>query len=179
MKHQILVLHFGAQCPWHQWVIEQARRAAQQLRAEVVIKDVTDHPKLAEQYKMFFPSMTVIDETIRVPPPVGAEKLVQMAKETAEPKPTSPMAYGKRAGRCVIQALTPNNIEATIPLCIAGVEPIAAREKARWAKEMLKKSGCPLPTFFHEHGFVELGKVDRVDLANLGEEELILMGKKL
>ena len=28
MTHEFLVLHFGAQCPWQPWVVEQARLAS-------------------------------------------------------------------------------------------------------------------------------------------------------
>lgn len=210
---------------------------------------------------MFFPFMTVIDERLRVPSPTRAEVLVRMANQTRELKPTAPMAYGRRPDVCEVHALTPDNVKATIPLCIAGVEPIADREKARWAREALRKSRgvllgfiafkdgkakgaveylpshmvpyplpqkdpsiafitCIYPTepdsnykspvleklldhlkvegyrrlqviagrrtpfpngpvaFFQEHGFSELGELDRIGLAE-GEEELILMERKL
>lgn len=35
MTHQLLVLHFGAQCPWQPWVVEQARLAAWRLGGTV------------------------------------------------------------------------------------------------------------------------------------------------
>jgi len=144
MKHHLLVLHFGAQCPWYRWVIRQAQGAAQALKAEVVVRDVTVYPELAEEHRMFFPFMTVIDGKLRIPSPVRAEALAQMAREIPELKPTVPMAYGHRAARCEVQALTPDNVKATIPLCIAGVEPIADREKARWARDVLRKSRTTL-----------------------------------
>ena len=147
MGHSLLVLHFGAQCPWYRWVIDQARRAAQELGAEVDVKDVTEHPELAAKHRMFFPFMIILDGKTRVTGPMEAEGLVRLVKETPEPKPTSPVTHGKRVGRCVIQGLTPDNIKATIPLCIADVRPIADREKALWAEEMLRRSGRPLLGF--------------------------------
>jgi len=160
MKHHFLVLHFGAQCPWYRWVIDQAKRAAQELDAEVDVEDVIDHPELAEKHKMFFPFMTVIDGSSRFPGPATAEALIRMVKETAEPKPPSPMTYGEKAGRCVIHGLTPDNIKATIPLCIADVRPIADQEKVLWAKEMLRRSSCPLLGFIAFQGDKAKGVVE-------------------
>lgn len=144
MRHHFLVLHFGAQCPWHRWVIKQAQRAARKLNAKVSVKDVTNQPALAKKYRMFFPFMTVIDDRIRMPSPVRAEALVQMIEGTFENKPASPMVYGRRVARAEIRSLTPGRIKATIPLCIGGVHPIAYRDKTQWAKEILNTSDCPL-----------------------------------
>jgi hypothetical protein len=105
-----------------------------------MVRDVTVFPELAEEYRMFFPFMTVIDGKLRIPSPTKAEVLIQIANRAGNPQPTTPMAYGRRAGRCEIQALTPDNVKATIPLCIAGVEPIADREKVLWTRGILQKS---------------------------------------
>lgn len=147
MKYHLLVLHFGAQCPWYRWVIEQAKQAAQKLNVEVTIRNVMDHPELAEKHKMFFPFMTIIDGKIRIIGPMGVEALIRLVKETPEPKPTSPVTHGEKVGPCLIQSLIPDNIKATIPLCIANLSPIADREKVLWAEEMLKRSGCSLLGF--------------------------------
>ncbi|MCI2426678.1 hypothetical protein LM597_04645, partial [Candidatus Acetothermia bacterium] len=151
---------FGAQCPWYRWVIDQASQAARELGAEVTVKDVMDHPELAERHRMFFPFMTVIDGNIRISAPVSAEVLIRIAKGTPEPKPTSPMAHGERAGPHLIHKLTPENIKATIPLCIANVRPIADREKVLWTKEMLKRSGCAQLGFIAFQGEKARGVVE-------------------
>jgi len=152
MNRHLLVLHFGAQCPWHLWVIEQARKASRELRAEVVVQDVADRPESAEKYRMFFPFMTVIDGRIRVPSPVDAKMLVSIASESDEVNPTSPMPYAQRIGYPAIHPLTEENVGETIPLCIAQVRPIGSREKVRWAKKMLERSGCSMLGFIGFEG---------------------------
>ena len=47
MTHHLLVLHFGAQCPWQPWVVEQARRAAEQLGGTVRVANVARQPEVA------------------------------------------------------------------------------------------------------------------------------------
>ncbi|MCL0059711.1 hypothetical protein M1O57_03085 [Dehalococcoidia bacterium] len=160
MRHHILVLHFGAQCPWHLWVIEQAKQAAQKLNAEVAIRNVMDHPELAEKQKMFFPFMTIIDRKIRLSGPMRAEELIRIAKEGPERKPVLPIAHGERTEPHLIRELTPENVKTTIPLCIAGVRPIADREKALWLQEMLNRSGCSLLGFIGFRGKEAKGVVE-------------------
>jgi len=160
MKHHFLVLHFGAQCPWYRWVIDQANQAAQELGAEVAVKDVMDHPELAEKHRMFSPFMTIIDGNIRIPGPMGTEALIRMVKESPERKPTSPEPHGERTGPHLIHGLTPDNVKATIPLCIADVRPIADSEKVLWAEEMLRRSGCSLLGFIAFQGDKAKGVVE-------------------
>lgn len=160
MKYSLLVLHFGAQCPWYRWVIDQAKQAARKLGAEADVRDVMAYPELAEKHRMFFPFMTIIDGKTRGTAPMGAETLIRLAKEIPEPKPTSPVTHGEKVGRCVVQGLTPDNIKATIPLCIAEVQPIADREKVLWAEEMLNRSGCSLLGFIAFQGDEAKGVVE-------------------
>jgi hypothetical protein len=72
MLSHLLVLHFGAQCPWQPWAVEQARRAAEHLGGTVHVADVARQPELAARFRLFFPFMTVVDGSIRLPSPAPA-----------------------------------------------------------------------------------------------------------
>lgn len=39
---QLLVLHFGAQCPWQPWMVEQGRQAAEQLGGKVQVMESSE-----------------------------------------------------------------------------------------------------------------------------------------
>ncbi len=160
MSHRIQVLHFGGQCPWHQWVIEQGRQAARELGAEFLVRDVTHHPELAEKHRMFFPFMTVIDDCQRIPSPVLAAELVAMVEQPSNQEPAPAMPYGTTVGEAAIKALTPATVPATIPLCIRGVQPIAARQKVRWAQQMMARYRDSLLGFLACQGQEARGAVE-------------------
>ncbi|MFQ6088799.1 MAG: hypothetical protein ACE5K0_07865 [Candidatus Methanofastidiosia archaeon] len=74
---KILVLHFGGQCPWHEWQIEEVKKASEVLGCSYSVIDVEEEPELAEKYKMFFPFMMVIGDK-RVFSPTKSEDIIKM-----------------------------------------------------------------------------------------------------
>lgn len=118
MTHYLLVLHFGAQCPWQPWVVEQARLAAEQLGGTLHVADVARQPELAARYRLFFPFMTVVDGTVRLPSPTPAEELVRIAAEGLVMAPATLTTWGSEAQAESVLPLTADNIADTCPLCI-------------------------------------------------------------
>lgn len=133
MTHHLLVLHFGAQCPWQPWIVDQARRAAEQLGGTVRVADVTQQPDLAARYRLFFPFMTVVDGTICLPSPTPAEELVRIAAEGLAMAPAAPTTWGSEARAETVLPLTGDNIADTCHLCIRPDELRGCGAKAVWA----------------------------------------------
>lgn len=131
--HRFLVLHFGGQCPWHLWAIEQVREAADRVGGSVEVVDVMDKPEMAERYRLFFPFMTIIDDTIRLPSPTVAGELVKIVGEGATTKPTVPQPLGPEARAGRIELLTAGNIGDTCPLCVPDSEARGCQAKRFWA----------------------------------------------
>jgi len=139
MPHHLLVLHFGAQCPWQPWVVEQAQKTAEQLGGTVDVIDATQQVELAARYRFFWPFMTIIDETIRLPSPTPAKELVRIAKEGMTVPPSTPTTRGPKAQSESILPLTVNNIADTCPLCIRSTEHRGCQAKTAWATEMAQR----------------------------------------
>lgn len=78
MPHSVLVLHFGGQCPWLPWVVDQARQAAAELGGTVAVRDVTGRPEIADKYGLSAPFLTIIDDRIRVSAPLRAATLTRL-----------------------------------------------------------------------------------------------------
>lgn len=133
MSHNFLVLHFGGQCPWHIWTIEQVKKAAAEVGGVVEVCDVSDKSELAAKYRLFYPFMTVIDETIRLPSPTSAERLVKVVNEGVLSEPTifQPIGTEKRARR--VMPLMAENIHDTCLLCVAGEQAEGCQAKHAWA----------------------------------------------
>ena len=133
MSHSFLVLYFGGQCPWHLWTIEQVRKAAAEVSGDVEVCDVSDKPDLAAKYRLFSPFMTAIDETIRLPSPNSAERLVKFINEGVPSELTvfQPPGPEKQARR--IAPLTAENIRDTCPLCVSGDQAGGCQAKQAWA----------------------------------------------
>lgn len=136
MTHHLLVLDFGAQCPWQPWIVDQARRAAEQLGGTVRVADVTQQPDLAARYRLFFPFMTVVDGTICLPSPTPAEELVRIAAEGLAMAPATPTTWGSEARAETVLPLTGDNIADTCHLCIRPDELRGCGARAVWAVSM-------------------------------------------
>ncbi len=160
MAHGLLVLHFGAQCPWQPWVVEQARQAARRLGGTVRIVDVARQPKLAERHRLFFPFMTVVDESIRLPSPTQASELVSIAKEglavpTAVTTTESPAAQAE-----VVLPLTAANIRCTCALCSAPSPQRGCQAKAAWAARLARQMPSGVLGFVAYHSRHLVGAVE-------------------
>lgn len=133
MNHRFLVLHFGGQCPWHVWAIEQVRRAAAQVGGVVQVMNVSDRPELAARYRLFFPFMTIVDETLRLPSPTTADQLVGLVRDgvTTHPAVFQPSGPELQAER--VEPLTVENIGDTCPLCVPSSQAAGCQAKQRWA----------------------------------------------
>lgn len=137
MSHRFLVLHFGGQCPWHLWMIEQAKRAATQVDGTVEVVDVMKKPEIAGRYRLFFPFMTVINDKVRLPSPIPATGLVKIAREGVAANPTILQAANPEEQAEKVEPLTVENIVDTCPLCIPSSETRGCQVKQAWAS-MLK-----------------------------------------
>ncbi len=131
-KIHLLFLHNGGQCPWHLWMIEQVREAASKLNGTVRIVDITQKPKIAAKYQVFFPLMTVLNDELRIPAPISANELIRIATEGVTEgqtilKPFKPPGTVKK-----VSPLTVENIIDTCRLC--NYDTVQAhRAKQEWA----------------------------------------------
>jgi hypothetical protein len=133
MSHEFLVLHFGGQCPWHLWVIEQAKSAATHVGGTVEVIDVTHKPEMAARYRLFFPFMTIINETVRLPSPTSASRLIGIAREGLTAQPTVLQISGPETQAEKVAPLTVENIADTFPLCVPSTESQGCIAKRAWA----------------------------------------------
>lgn len=133
-KHNFKVLHFGGQCPWFGWTLEQVQLAAAQLQSNVEVLDVGEQPELAAQYRLFFPFMTVIDDTLRWPSPSSAEGFIKLVQEPSRLAVMSTMALPVQARASQIVPLTLENIESACAFCLPGADVFARQEKRKWAE---------------------------------------------
>ncbi|MFX0209195.1 MAG: hypothetical protein ACFFDT_24640, partial [Candidatus Hodarchaeota archaeon] len=133
LNHKFLVLFFGAQCPWHKWVIEQTRLAATQVKGTIKIIDAIKNPEIAAQYRLFCPFMIVIDDTIRLSSPFSANELVKIAKGGVTAKPTLLQSLGPEARAERIEPLTAKNILETCSTCNRARDSPEYQAKVEWA----------------------------------------------
>ena len=140
MSDSLKVLHFGGQCPWHMWAVKQARKAASRMHGTVETVDVQKHPDLAARFQMYFPFMTVINNSVRIPSPVSSNYLIQVIRAGLETFPTAPFSPGPPRRAQEIRPLTAQNVSLTCPLCIPESEGKAFRAKHDWASKVLKKT---------------------------------------
>jgi len=159
MTHHFLVLHFGAQCPWQPWVVEQAQQAAEQLDGTVHVADVAKQPELAAYYRLFFPFMTVVDGT-RVVSPLLAEELLHIAADGLVVPPATFTSWGPPAQAEAILPLTAVNITDTCGLCIRADKWRGCQAKAKWAASITRKVSDGVLGFVAYQGSEAVGVVE-------------------
>jgi hypothetical protein len=136
MSHHFLILHFGAQCPWHLWAIDQARLAAAHLKGHVEIVNAMQAPELADQYRLFFPFMTIINGRLSLPSPMKADQLIEITLHGFRADCTREGQQTPAASVDRITPLTAKNVKRTCSLCIPQKERRGCQAKALWASRM-------------------------------------------
>ncbi|MFX0115778.1 MAG: hypothetical protein ACFFB3_14610 [Candidatus Hodarchaeota archaeon] len=136
MSSEFLVLYFGSQCPWHTWVIEQVRIAADQIKGTLEVADVTKKPELATRYRLFSPFMIVINNSIRLAAPMVADDLVKIATDGIVASPTKLQNIGPEAQAERIEPLTIKNIADTFSICNWPRNSQEYQAKITWASDL-------------------------------------------
>lgn len=136
MSHSFVVLYFGGQCPWHPWVIDQARNAARQCQGSFDCINVERRPHTAAHYRLFFPCMTVIDDTIRVPAPLSADEMLLLARGTVQKFDRAATPINLQETPTTITSLTLDNISDTCSLCSPKGNGRGLQMKCQWAQKM-------------------------------------------
>jgi hypothetical protein len=160
MNHKFVILHFGNQCPWIPWTVEQATRAAKQTGSIFEVIDVMKNPGMAVQYRLFCPFMTIIDDSIRLPSPTPAEGLVKIVQEgvttkLTETKSLSPMREPDR-----IEPLIIDNMIDTYTLCCPHDPSIDCQAKHSWASQIEDKVKDGILGFIAYQGATSVGAVE-------------------
>lgn len=133
MEPHFLVLHFGFQCPWTIWAIGQAQLAARQTGGQLEVVDVMTKPDLAEEHRLFFPFLTVINQRLRLPSPTQADTLASLARfGPLTTQPTNQQALLKAAEPERILPLTAGNFEDACSLCYPGGSGQNRQAKGEW-----------------------------------------------
>ncbi|MFX0066144.1 MAG: hypothetical protein ACFFC7_28590 [Candidatus Hermodarchaeota archaeon] len=131
-KIHFLFLHNGGQCPWHVWMIDQVREAANTLNGTVRIVDITQDPEIAAKYQVFFPLMTIINDKLRIPAPISTNKLVKIVTEGVTESQTISKPFRPPGTAKKVSPLTVENIIDTCRLC--NYDTVQAhRAKQEWA----------------------------------------------
>jgi hypothetical protein len=137
-RSRVIFLHFGNQCPWIFYMKKQARIASQTLGYSYEAYDVTEFPEYAVRFQMFFPFMTVIGKSLRIPSPLTAERLVSIAQNNASQSPIAHYPLTNEVEPEKIVPLTRRNVSATYDLCIDAKHARCLAAKKRWLEKIGK-----------------------------------------
>jgi len=141
MGHSLVVLHCGLQCPWHDWVVSQAKEAAERLRARFEVIDIWRDREAAETHRVFSPFLLIIDETLRISSPFSSEQIeafVRSGIPDAEAEPAAPRESGIPEQ---IVPLTPRNLmdSARVCGCRTGCREMVAKQD--WYLRVAEETG--------------------------------------
>lgn len=118
MRAKIVILHFGAQCPWHRWIIEQAWSANEVVGGTMEIIDVTRNIEMARQYRLFSPFMTIINDRICTAAPLTKERIIEIMRERPAPRIPAEEDWRNQEKADRIDLLQADNVLGACSLCI-------------------------------------------------------------
>ncbi len=141
MEHSLVVLHCGLQCPWHDWVVSQAKEAADRLQIVLEVIDIWRDRAAGEHHRVFCPFLLVIDGTLRVSSPFSADQLEAFARSGAPQAQAEPVAPRERGVPEKISPLTPHNLidSARVCGCRAGCQEMVAKQG--WYLQVAEETG--------------------------------------
>jgi len=141
MAHSLVVLHSGLQCPWHGWVVFQAKEAAERLQATFDVIDIWSDREASEHYRVFCPFLVVMDESVRLSSPFSADEIEAFARSGVPQAEAEPVAPREDGVPDEIVPLTPSNLmdSARVCGCQAGCREMVAKQD--WYLRLAEETG--------------------------------------
>jgi hypothetical protein len=130
---QFVLVHFGRQCAWFDYMHRQAEQAAHSLGATLEVYDVYAKPETATQYNLWFPFMLVVDDRVRIASPMSQQEILETLQ--ADTFPMAPvMCPGQNRYTHDVKPLLVGNLEDAERLCLSGAE-LSASPKHYWMQK--------------------------------------------
>ncbi len=167
-SEHIAFFHFGAQCPYQDRMLGDARIIARDLDRTFSSHDLLEEPELAKKHQIFTPILIIADSQ-RIIAPLDRREIKQLivnkALESWSRYEDQPL---QRAD--TIKPLNADNINRTCWICEKGYIDIPELNKLRWAYILKEKMG---KDFFGYIGSKDIDKFTHIKWEHVGAVEVL------
>lgn len=149
MTMNLKFFYFGNQCPHNCYLLARVKTIAWQEHVPVQLFDLTEDPSPAEQYRIFAPSMLLVNDKYRLHGPFTKEKVHSMLDD----EDPEPVAYQVNQSDNVVKGelvpLTRSSALSTSDTCAATGDEGLCRGKSEWARDTMAKLGLSHLGYIH------------------------------
>lgn len=149
MAMNLKFFYFGNQCPHNCYLLARIKTIAWQEHVPILLYDLTEDPRPAEQYRIFSPNMLLVNDKYRLHGPFTKEKVNSMLDDEG----LEPVAYAVRQSDDVVRGdlvpLTRSSALSTSSTCAGTNDDGLCRGKSEWAKDMMARHGLPHLGYIH------------------------------
>lgn len=157
MSFGLKFFYLGNQCPHNCYLLARIKTLAWQERVKLHLFDIWNDPSTCEEYRIFSPTMLLINDRHRLHGPFTAERvLALLSDEGVQPRAYS-VAQSHDVVRGELSPITPESVLATSATCAGVDDPGLCMGKSEWVRDVLKTTGLKHLGYTHAHNGVCVG----------------------
>lgn len=152
MTRSLKFFYFGYQCPHNTYLLARIKTIAWQESVRLELYDFTNDPGICSRYRIFSPTMLLVNDELRWHGPFTREKVLQMLDEDEE---VEPVGYEVEQSDLLVSGdlvpNTPHTALTTCEPCIGSADSGLCRGKSEWVESVLKATGMTHLGYLHMH----------------------------
>lgn len=157
MSFDLKFFYLGNQCPHNCYLLARIKTLAWQERVKLHLFDIWNDPGTCEEYRIFSPTMLLVNDRHRLHGPFTAERvLALLSDEDVEPRAYS-VAQSDDVVRGDLSPITPESVLATGATCAGADDSGLCMGKSEWVREVLEATGLKHLGYTHAYNGVCVG----------------------
>lgn len=151
MPFNLKFFYMANQCPHNCYLLARIKTLAWQERVPLHLFDIWNDPATCERYRIFSPSMLLVNDKHRLHGPFTAERVLAMLSD----EDLEPRAYTVRQSGDVVKgdltAITPESVLGTGATCAGADDSGLCMGKSEWVRDVLRTTGLQHLGYVHAH----------------------------
>lgn len=151
MPLNLKFFYLANQCPHNCYLLARIKTLAWQERVPLHLFDIWNDPATCEIYRIFSPTMLLVNDRHRLHGPFTAERVLGLlSDEDAEPRAYSVM-QSDDVVRGELAPITPESVLGTGATCAGADDAGLCMGKSEWVRDVLKSTGLRHLGYAHAH----------------------------
>lgn len=140
--------YFGNQCPHNCYLLARIKTYAFQERVKLHLFDLSEDPRPAEEYRIFSPTMLLVNDEHRWHGPFTKELVAALLEGEAEPTGFT-VRQSEEVVRGRLTPLDTKSVLSTSNTCAGAYDEGLCRGKSEWVHEVMSLRGLPNLGYLH------------------------------
>ncbi|MBN1678236.1 MAG: hypothetical protein JW880_06825 [Candidatus Thermoplasmatota archaeon] len=151
MPLNLKFFYLANQCPHNCYLLARVKTIAWRERIPLHLFDIWNDPATCEKYRIFSPTMLIVNDKYRLHGPFTAERVIAMLSDEG----VEPREYSVRQGDDVVRGelapITPESVLETAATCAGADDAGLCMGKSEWVQEVLRTTGLKHLGYTHAH----------------------------